>query len=205
MKVKICGLTNPEDARHAARCGADYIGMIFAKRSKRLVSASQAQEIAHAATLEGAQPIGVFADETKDEILALCEHAHITTIQLHGQGSKKLLPVLKEHFQTIIYAFKVELDGTVSQSISLPNTVHPLYDCLNGGTGTAFDWGTFVPPTNAPWFLAGGLNPQNITAAIRLLMPYGVDVASGVEIPNTCRKDPLLVEAFIQAAKKEML
>ena len=201
MKVKICGITDPQDAEYAARAGADYIGIIFAAQSKRRVTASKAKEIAEAARQGGAEPIGVYAEETWEEIIDLSERAGIKMAQLHGSSSRELLPVLKPYFHLIVYAITV--DGSLFEMARLPEGILPLFDSLK--RGTAFDWRAFVPPKKASWFLAGGLNPHNVASAIRLLKPYGVDVASGVELPNSCKKDPRLVKAFIQSAKKEVL
>lgn len=191
MEVKICGMTHPEDATLAAELGADYIGIIFASRSKRQVSVARAKEIAHAARESGAQPVGVFEEQTAAEVLAICKETGIQMIQAPS--------TVTTHFP-LICAISVAMDGSYSKS--LPANACPLFDCLGGGTGTSFDWTRFSPPKNTPWILAGGLNPKNVAHAIALLKPSGVDVASGVELPNSTRKCPRLMEAFIRAAKE---
>lgn len=175
MKVKICGITHPEDALHAAKCGADYIGIIFAKTSKRCVTPEQAVAIAKAAREGGAEPVGVFVDAGSDVIKAVCKRAKISTVQLYGESE-------------------------------YPEGLGQLYvvDGENPGSGKTFNWKKFSPPQDIRWMLAGGLNPDNVAAAIRLLKPYGVDVASGVEKPGSTRKDPQLVAAFIQNAKEKI-
>lgn len=175
MKVKICGITHPEDALHAAKCGADYIGIIFAKGSKRCVTPEQAEAIATAARKGGAVPVGVFVDAKSEDIKAICKRAKISTVQLYGVSG-------------------------------YPEGLDQLYvvDGENPGSGKTFDWKSFSPPKDIPWMLAGGLNPENVAAAIRLLQPYGVDVASGVEKPGSTRKDSQLVAAFIQNAKEKV-
>ena len=200
MKVKICGMTHPDDAEYAACLGADYIGIIFADRSTRKVSLPVAKSIADVSKNMGAEPVGVFVDQTAHQIASICEQTGINTVQLHGAISQQALPVLLSNY-SIIYAISVEKNGVVSQTQTLPISVIPLYDNSNGGTGVPIDWMTFSPSKNNFWMLAGGLNSDNVVEAIALLKPDGVDVATGVEFPNTTRKDPLLVEAFIQAAK----
>lgn len=201
MKVKICGMTHPADAEYAALSGADYIGIIFSDISKHKVSLPLAQDIAYAARQAGAEPIGVFIDETASQIALICEKTGIHWIQLHGPIPQQDLPLLLGHY-SIIYTLSVQKNGSLSHPMELPDSMTLLYDTLKGGTGIPFDWKTFSPPTNRCWILAGGLNPNNVEEAITLLQPHGVDVASGVEFPHTIRKDPALVKAFIQTAKQ---
>lgn len=200
MKVKICGITCPEDALKAIEYGADFIGLIFAKHSKRYVDPSQAKIIAAAVLDAGALPVAVFAEHTAAEILGICAETGIFRAQLHGDVSRKALNQLQSKLE-LIYAIPVEKDGSCKEIPKLPPCTTPLYDTQQGGSGQAFDWNAFTPPLNQNWLLAGGLNPENVANAIRRLHPFAVDVAGGVEFPNSTRKDPLLVKAFIEAAK----
>ncbi len=200
MKIKICGVTHPDDAEVAAHLGADYIGIIFSTGSRRRVSVPLAKRIATAAKHGGAEPVGVFVEEPADQIAAICELAGIKWIQLHGSRPTEDLDLLIGTY-LIIQAISVEKDGSVSQHIP-PLAVTPLYDNLKAGCGTPFDWAAFSPPKKSHWILAGGLNPGNVAEAIALLKPYGVDVATGVELSRTTRKDPYLVKAFIQTARE---
>lgn len=201
MKVKICGVTHPDDAASAAREGADYIGMILSPHSKRQVTPIVAQEIAASARQGGAEPIAVFVEESAEQIMAFCEQADITIVQLHGKGSQSALDELIDRYR-VIYALSVTKNGTLLQNRTLPPSVIPLYDTLSGGTGQPFDWSLLPRPQERQWMLAGGLNPQNVRHAIQLLKPHGVDVASGVEFPHATRKDPHLVKMFIHNAKQ---
>lgn len=201
MEVKICGVTHPDDARMAVESGADYIGIIFATRSKRYVAPSHAKEIAEAALQAGATPVGIFVEQTSEEILQICNATGLTTAQLHGDTSRKALDLLQDHLK-LIYAIQVEQNGSIKEPFDLPSTVIPLYDCLQGGSGITFDWNAFIRPYGRRWILAGGLTPENVADAIRLLQPSVVDVAGGVELSNSARKDPKLVKKFIQAAKQ---
>jgi phosphoribosylanthranilate isomerase len=203
MKVKICGMTHPEDAELAAQLGADSIGIIFSDNSKRNVDLSTAKEIAQAGKQAGAEPIGVFIDQSADQIISICEKVGLNSVQLHGRISRKALPLLSHY--NVIYALGV---GNKEINIErLPMSVTLLFDSTKPGSGSPFDWTAFPPPANFHWILAGGLNPNNVAEAIVLLKPYGVDVATGVEYSNNTRKDPALVKAFINAAKnsKEIL
>lgn len=200
MKVKICGMSHPNDAEFAAHSGADYIGIIFADRSRRKVSLPMAKCIAQVSKNAGVVPVGVFVDHTADQIISICTQTGISTVQLHGGTSKHALHAIIDNY-SVICAVSVEKSGVVSQAQTLPVSVMLLYDNLNGGTGDPFDWMAFCPPKETCWMLAGGLNANNVAKAIAVLKPNGVDVASGVEFPNSTRKDPNLVKAFIQAAK----
>ncbi len=200
MRVKICGVTEEGDASFAASHGADYVGIIFATGSKRAVSPTKAKDIVLAARSYGAEPVAVFVDESIEQIISSCALADIRTIQLHKRRKIEEILLLQKHF-SLFYAIAVEEDGL---SEEIPSGVIPLFDAKNGGSGRPFDWKRFSPPKDRPWFLAGGLNPENVSLAIALLDPYGVDVASGVEYPSSIRKDPLLVEAFIRTAKEAL-
>ena len=191
MKVKICGLTHSEDAFYAAELGADFIGILFAPSSKRYVSSSQAKEIVDAAKKGGAEPVGVFVDETAEEIFKICLETGIKTLQLHGALSKQAFSLLNPYYQ-IIYTVPT------TQPITPSSKNIFLFDHSTGGSGKMFNWKNFSPPKNTKWILAGGLNPSNVSAAIKLLHPYGVDVATGVEYAFSTRKNPILVKAFIQ-------
>lgn len=199
MKVKICGVTHPEDALFAARLGADYIGIIFSDRSKRKVEQQMGKQIAAAAQQQGATPVGVFVDESAEEILTICNETGIAFVQLHGAISQSTVNVLPF---PVFYAIEVQGNRTVLETPQLPSKAIPLYDCGKGGSGIPFDWVHFSPPDH-PWILAGGLHPGNVREAIDKLNPYGVDVATGVELPQCTRKDPDLLKAFIKRAKEK--
>lgn len=196
MKIKICGMMHPHDAEYAAKEGADYIGINFSPTSKRCVSLLQGKELADATRQNGSQPVAIVVDESLEEILTICEATQIKTVQLHGEKSKDYLKYLKH--LNLIYASTTTPDPALIDTIEASN-VCLLYDGPNAGSGKPFNWNLFSPP-KTPWFLAGGLTPENVGDAIRLLKPFGVDIASGVEsIPK--RKNPYLVKKFIQNVK----
>lgn len=199
MKVKICGIIHSDDAEYAVRAGVDYIGIIFTARSKRIVSLPLGKDIADVSRDLGAEPVGVFMDQTADQIIYICEQTGIKKVQLHGIIAQQALHVLLSNY-SVIYAMFDEKNEMTFQTESLPFSVIPLYE-QSQGTGRSFAWSKFSAPKNTPWILGGGLHPGNVANAIALLKPSGVDVASGVEYPNSLRKDPVLVKSFIQAAK----
>lgn len=189
MKIKICGITHPDDAAQAVLCGANYIGVVFSKSSKRNVSVQMAKDIVKVTKHKGAIPVGVFVDQDENEIISICEQTGIECAQLHGETARQALPIVQSLY-TIIYAMPSK---TICQ---LPPSIIPLYDSSKGGSGTTFNWHSFSAPKRE-WFLAGGLTINNIREAIILLNPSGVDVSSGVEGKHTVRKDPNLIRAFI--------
>lgn len=198
MKVKICGVTHPEDAEFAAQAGADYIGLVFCPLSKRHVSLQTAKTIAQKAQQNGAEPVAVFTEHTLEDMHLICQETGIQTVQLHGTLAKEAaLSLIKDY--AVIYNISFPADEP-----SLPDSIIRLYDAPEPGSGTPFAWHTFTPPSSI-WMLAGGLTPQNVAVAIALLKPYGVDVATGVEYPGSARKDPALVQAFIHAANIEIV
>jgi phosphoribosylanthranilate isomerase len=204
LLIKICGITHPDDAECAVRLGADFIGVIFSDLSKRKITLSLAKEIAQIARQTRIELVGLFVDETRDQIISICEETGIRIVQLHGAIARSALPTLPSDY-SIIYAISADKEGRVLTAKDLPPSVIQLYDSQNGGSGKSFDWESFSPPKESQWFLAGGLNPNNVAKAIAMLHPNGVDVTTGVEVPFTTRKDPRLIKAFIQAAKQNEL
>lgn len=203
IKVKICRVTHPDDAAKAADLGADYIGIIFSNKSKHPISITQGIEISNVVKKHGAEPVAVFVDESLEEILSICKQAGIKTIQLHGGTSGDHLLTLAKDFK-VFYKVSSKLDGSMDFSTlgSLPKNVTPLFDYYKPGSGKTFDWNTFHPPKDLSFILAGGLNPTNVSMAIKQLHPAIVDVASGVEGTEKGRKDPLLLKMFIETAKQ---
>jgi phosphoribosylanthranilate isomerase len=197
MKVKICGIIHPEDAYFAANAGADYIGVVFSKSSKRYVSLLQAKEIYAAIQSSNTKLVGVFENASAEEILTISNAVGIDTIQLHGSEAHRQL----ELFRSSFYIFFAVTTGKVA-SIDLSEQVMPLYDYHQPGSGKSFDWQRFTPPTR-PWILAGGLNQDNIAHAIQLLKPTIVDVATGVEYETNIRKNPTKIINFMSIVKQE--
>jgi phosphoribosylanthranilate isomerase len=201
MKIKICGIVHPDDAVMSAAFGADYIGAIFSPDSKRCVDAHQGEAIAKAARENGAVPVAVFVDETADQILELTHQAGIDAVQLHGDSSRMALEQLLPHFTTIFYVIDVHADGTCNAPPFLPTHVIPLYDSFKNAKIKPFDLSAFAKQPKGPFFLGGGLSPTNVREAVHLTQPTGLDIAGGVEKPNSLRKDPTLIKQFIQFTK----
>jgi len=200
-KIKICGITNLDDARAAADFGADALGFVFFKNSPRAISPQKAAAII-AKLPVFITTVGVFVDESRTEIQKIVGETGIDIIQLHGDESPEscLLPrrVIKgvrvkslesleplKRYQGLVAAFL--LDTYASQ--------------MPGGTGQVFNWDIAVEAKNfGRIILAGGLTQENISEAIRRVKPYAVDVSSGVELEKG-KKDHTKMKLFIERAK----
>lgn len=200
MQVKICGITTEAAAKQALCSGADFIGFVFAE-SKRKISPEDAARIS--STLPPSiKKVGVFVNETKENMLAIAEQVGLDVIQLHGDESAE---VAKQLPYEVIKAFPVK-----KESVNMIGTYPCEYYLLDspigtnlGGNGTAFDWDlvaeTKIDPKKI--ILAGGLNPDNVRQAIATSGPAGVDVSSGVETDG--KKDLTKIRAFITEAKQK--
>ena len=185
-KIKICGLTRPCDIAAANAVKPDYIGFVFAK-SRRQVTPQQAADLRAALNPE-IVAVGVFVDETAENILALCgendkngTRGIIDAIQLHGNEDDNFIRALRaKTTATIIKAVSVEKKGD-AQAWENCAADFLLLDNKHGGTGQVFDWG-LIGEVKKPYFLAGGLSPENVSQAINALAPFAVDVSSGVEV-----------------------
>jgi phosphoribosylanthranilate isomerase len=184
-KIKICGITREEDALAAADGGADFLGFIFVPASPRFVEPEQAAAIAAAVRLGRAQPpklVGVFRDASADYIREIASMVGLDLVQLHGAEPD-------DEVQSIgIPAVKTfRIGDTLPDTTAHPSAEWLLFDTYDersagGGTGRRFDWSLLaVYGRQKPFFLSGGLTPDNVAAAISLVRPDAIDVASGVE------------------------
>lgn len=174
MKVKVCGITRVEDALLAERLGADFIGFIFANASKRCVSPEVARQIIEALTT--AIPLGVFVEQTDDEVIKIADVAGLKAVQIYRPVVRKLDAL------TMIEAIRVKDENDlqpVGQSQADYYLLDAYHESAYGGTGHVFDW-TMLPEDVSNVFIAGGLGIDNVRRAA-LLRPFAIDVCSGVE------------------------
>lgn len=209
-RVKICGITSVHDAQLAAAAGADAIGLVFAESPRQLNLKSAAAIVQ--ALPPFVTPVALFANATPEHIIATCEPLGIRTVQLHGNETPRILAELTSY--SILKAFRIADQATIS-GVRLWLDKAPywpaglLFDSFSrrtlGGSGETFDW-NLIPPRHVrgekpALVLAGGLNPDNVEAAIQLVQPHAVDVSSGVESAPG-QKDPQLIIDFIAAVRR---
>jgi len=199
--IKICGLTRLEDIAAVNEYRPDLIGFVFAA-SPRQVNQEQAM-VLKAALDPNITAVGVFVNENPDRILDILRRGIIDMVQLHGNESAKYLALLKSHADCpVIKAVRVETAEQVLEAEQLPgdflllDSYHP---GQLGGTGQTFDH-TLIPVLSKHYFLAGGINPENIASILANTHPYGIDVSSGVETNRL--KDPDKIRQVITAVRK---
>jgi len=209
VRVKICGLTGPQDMAAAAQAGAAYAGLNFFPRSPRFVDIEQAREIALAAPV-GLANVGLFVDAPDAQIDAVLARVPLDMLQLHGSETPARMDALRaRHGLPLIKAVGVagaddlpKLAGYGRHADMLLVDAKPPKDAvLPGGNGLTFDWRLIAGRRwPVPWMLAGGLTPENVAQAIALTGATQVDVSSGVEsAPGV--KDPQKIAAFLSAAQ----
>ena len=211
--IKICANTTLEDAKLAAEAGADAVGFVFAPSPRRVTAAQVAVITSHLPS--ELEKIGVFVDSTLDEICATVRACGLTGVQLHSKAGSDLSAQLREGFGMKLRILRVVHFGTDAADHAAAVTADPNVDAILvdsrtatavGGTGLAFDWAmaraTLFQSIEGRRRLiaAGGLTPDNVVEAIATLRPWGVDVASGVEMAPG-RKDPRKIRAFIANAR----
>jgi phosphoribosylanthranilate isomerase len=202
VKVKVCGITNPEDGAFAVESGADAIGFVFAK-SPRKLSVEQAREIA--ATLpDSILKVGVFVDEEPEEVLRIAHEVGLDFAQLHGDESPETVTFLREGGVKVMKALRVRdadslaaLDRYEADLIMLD----AWSEKVRGGTGERFDWALAKSlKGRGNIVVSGGLGPENVREAISFFEPYGVDASSSLE-ETPGMKDGERVRRFVSAAK----
>lgn len=205
VRVKICGITNVEDAKKAVYYGAWAVGFIFSKKSPRFVSASRARKIIEALP-PFVTPVGVFVDQSERAVRDICKFTRIQTLQFHGDEK----PVYCKRFGDfkIIKAFRIGEYFPIDM-ISKYKVDAYLFDTfkegVSGGTGETFNWDLLKDQKiTKPIILSGGLNSQNIQKALDVIKPYAVDVSSSVE-KSPGIKDPRLIRTFFDAANFQVV
>lgn len=201
-KIKLCGLRRSCDIQYANALAPDYIGFVFAKNSKRYVRTDEA-EVLRKQLNPGIIPVGVFVDEEILLIEKLLEGHIIEAIQLHGSEDEAYIGALRESIRgkgiesPIIKAFRIR----DKEDIAAANRSSADYVLLDsgGGSGETFDW-SLLGEISRPYFLAGGLTPENVGEAIKKLYPYGVDASSSLETEGF--KDKEKMAAFVKAVRE---
>jgi phosphoribosylanthranilate isomerase len=190
MLIKICGVKDPEIAAFAAQNGAHYIGMILTPGFRRSVTLARAQKIARVARDNGAVPVGVFVSANSLIIESSCRYLGIELVQAY-----QLFSGFPEHLKRIFI--------NEPEACLRPDRDFLLMESKKAGSGEQIDAGSFSPPLIKPWFIAGGLNPENVKETILRYRPDGVDVSSGIEKDGTKNRE--LILQFIAEVKSACL
>jgi phosphoribosylanthranilate isomerase len=204
VRVKICGITNIQDARVAIESGADALGFIFFSGSPRHVSPETATRIVREISPFVAK-VGVFVDAPVEVILKIARGTGMDTIQLHGNESSAMCDELSETGLNVIKAFRVKNATTLEHIKKFRASAYLLDSYVPGelgGTGALFNWDLALKAKDfgTPIILAGGLDPENVSDAVAKVAPYGLDVSSGVEA-SPGKKDAEKVRRFVARAK----
>ena len=195
-ELKICGLSRLEDVIAVNRHGADYAGFVFFKKSKRYVDPYKANELIGLLRTD-IKPVGVFLDEPLDDVIRIARISGVEIVQLHGHESEEYVEYVKRTLdRPVIKAFKAGEEGALERAA---NTAADYVMIDSGaGSGKKFDW-NILKDFKREYFLAGGLDPESVGEAIRLLEPFAVDVSSGVETDGI--KDEKKIDEFIKAVR----
>ena len=196
-KIKLCGLTRPEDIEAANELRPNFVGFVFAPKSRRYVAPDAALALRRRLA-PGIRAVGVFVKEAPETIADLRARGIIDVAQLHGGEDADDVAALRRLTDApILQAFRIDGEPDLQRAReSAADWV--LLDNGAGGTGTAFDW-SLLKDMDRPYFLAGGLDPENVGEAVATLHPYGVDVSSGIETGGL--KDPEKMRAFVRAVR----
>ena len=197
-KIKLCGLTRECDIEAANEQRPDYVGFVFAPKSKRYVSHDIALNLKKLLSPD-IKAVGVFVDEKAETVAELLENGIIDRAQLHGTEDEEYIEKLRKLTdRPIIKAFRIEDSSDVAEAVK--STADYILLDSGAGTGSVFDW-ELIKNIERPYFLAGGLTPENVSEAIEMLHPYAADVSSGIETDG--KKDRLKMAKFVAAVRKD--
>ena len=198
MFIKICGITNEDDALFAVAMGADAVGFNFVPGSTRQIAPQIAYDITRRLPPE-VLTVGIFRDEHPSRVVEIANKSGVKAVQLHGRETPEQSREIAHNVRYVIKAFGA--DSPYLAQADQYGTDLVMVDSPGGGTGKLFDWNVVRDvPDSVRLILAGGLDPDNIATAITAVEPWGVDVASGVE-QSPGKKDPAKVRRFIANAR----
>ena len=201
MFVKVCGITTEEDALLAVALGADAVGFVFAPGSHRQLRPALAEDIVGRLPTGEVLTVGVFRDEQPERVVEIVNTVGLKAAQLSGREPISDVRYIRQRVPFVIQGFAAG-DPALSSAANGPADLL-LIDSPDPGSGRVFDWALAEgAPGGMRLVLAGGLTPDNVGAAIERVRPWGVDVATGVEVAGgTSRKDPRKLRRFVEEAK----
>ena len=196
--IKMCGLSQKRDIQAVNEIKPEYIGFVFWTKSKRYISPEKALELKQMID-ENIKAVGVFVDESIEKVAELLENGVIDIAQLHGSETEDYIYKLREMTnKPVIQAFRIRSSVDVERAVK--SSADMILLDAGMGDGKIFDW-SLIQDITRPYFLAGGLNCENIAEAVRKFHPYAVDVSSGIETDGL--KDIKKMTAFAMAVRKE--
>jgi len=202
-KIKICGITNLDDALAAADLGVDFLGFVFSEKSPRQIKIKDAIAIIKSLP-SSVSTVGLFVDQEELAVKMIFDKCRLDYFQFHGGESPDYCERIKEKGK-VIKAFRIKEERSIEDLANYDVEMY-LLDAYNedkfGGTGAVFNWDLAVKAKkyDRPIIIAGGLNPENVVRALQKVRPYGVDVSSGVE-KSPGKKDAQLMKKFIQQVR----
>ena len=197
-KIKLCGLTRPCDIEYVNELLPEYIGFVFAPKSRRYISPEKA-EVLREHLDDRITPVGVFVDEKIEVIADLIKRKIIDIVQLHGNESEQYIEDLQRVIDCpVIKAFRIEREADIV-SANNSSADYVLLDS-GGGTGKVFDH-SLLKDIARPYFLAGGLTHENVKTAVKQLAPFAVDASTSLETDGF--KDKIKMTAFVNAVRKD--
>lgn len=199
-KVKVCGLRRLEDIEYVNKYMPDYIGFIFVEGRRRYISPENAFELKK--NLDSSiKAVGVFLDDTLEKVIDIANSDIIDIIQLHGNESEEYISELRKNTdKQIIKVFSVKSKQDIDIAVK-SSADYIMLDNGNGGTGKTFDW-NLCKGIEREYFVAGGLDKDNVNDIIKFANPFAVDVSSGVETDNV--KDSIKIQEFISCVRNDM-
>lgn len=200
-RVKICGITRPEDGLEAARLGADAIGLVFYPPSPRYVTPAQARAVV-AALPPFVSVVGLFVDTAEAELDAILAEVPIDLLQFHGKEPPEMCQRTgRPYIKALRMREGIDLAAEAARYHSAAGLLLDSYrPGVPGGTGATFDWGRIPAGLDRPVILAGGLDSGNVAEAVRTVRPYAVDVSGGVERDKGI-KDAAKLAAFMRGVE----
>ena len=196
--IKMCGLTRECDIQAVNEIKPEYIGFVFWAKSKRYLSPEKALELKKQLD-ENIKAVGVFVDESVEKVAELLENDIIDIAQLHGHENEDYIKNLREMTdKPMIQAFRIRSAGDIEKAVR--STADMILLDAGMGDGKIFDW-SLIKDIKRPYFLAGGLNGENVAEAVKILKPYAVDVSSGIETDGL--KDMKKMAEFSAVVRKE--
>ena len=199
--IKMCGLTRECDIQAVNEIKPEYIGFVFWAKSKRYLSPEKALELKKQLD-ENIKAVGVFVDESVEKVAELLENDIIDIAQLHGHENEDYIKNLREMTdKPMIQAFRIRSAGDIEKAVR--STADMILLDAGMGNGNVFDW-SLIKNIQRPYFLAGGLNGENVAEAVKILKPYAVDVSSGIETDGLKKKKKMAEFSAIVRKEEEL-